>query len=128
MIEATAEAAAELRLLLAEKEAPAGTGLRLTVERGGCAGLSYAMSLGMPGAGDEVVERDGVLFVVDAASASYLNGSIVDYEHSLNDSGFKIRNPNAVRSCGCGTSFEPAKGRDGAGPALPEGEACGAEG
>ena len=127
MIEATAEAAAELRQLLVEKGAPGGTGLRLMVERGGCAGLSYAMALGVAGEGDEVVERDGVCFIVDAASAGYLSGSRVDYEHSLNDSGFKIHNPNAVRSCGCGTSFEAPGGREGLAAALAEGEACGTE-
>lgn len=127
MIEVTSEAALELRRLLAEKQAPEGTGLRLMVERGGCAGLSYAMTLGLPAADDAVVERDGVAFIVDAASASYLRGSRVDFEDSLNDSGFKIHNPNAARSCGCGTSFEPAE-RGGPVPAtapLPDGEACG---
>lgn len=109
MIEVTSEAATELRALLSEKEAPAGTGLRLTVERGGCAGLSYAMTLALPADGDAVVEKDGVKFIVEAASAGYLRGSRVDYEDSLNDSGFKIHNPNAARSCGCGTSFEPAE-------------------
>lgn len=126
MIEVTPQAAAELRRLLAEKQAGAGTGLRLMVERGGCAGLSYAMSLGEPAEGDAVVEKDGVIFIVEAASAGYLRGSRVDYEDSLNDSGFKIHNPNAARSCGCGTSFEPA---DKAGPVeasapVPDGS-CG---
>jgi iron-sulfur cluster assembly protein len=117
MIEITFEAVAELRALLAEKQAPAGTGLRLMVERGGCAGLSYAMRLGLPEEGDTVVERDGLSFIVEAASAGYLRGSKVDYEDSLNDSGFKIHNPNAARSCGCGTSFEPANA--GASTAIP---------
>lgn len=127
MIEITPHAAAELSHLLAEKQAPAGTGLRLTVERGGCAGLSYAMTLGVPAAGDTVVEQDGVLFIVEAASAGYLQGSRVDYEDSLNDSGFKIHNPNASRSCGCGTSFEPALpgGPVEASPPTADGAACG---
>ena len=127
MIEITADAALELRRLLAEKQANAGTGLRLMVERGGCAGLQYAMTLGLPAADDTVVERDGVKFIVEAASADYLRGSKVDYEDSLNDSGFKIHNPNAARSCGCGTSFEPAE-RGGPLPAaepVPDGQACG---
>ncbi len=109
MIEVTSEAAVELRALLSEKEAPVGTGLRLMVERGGCAGLSYAMTLGLPAEGDAVVEKDGVIFIVESGSAGYLRGSRVDYEDSLNDSGFKIHNPNAARSCGCGTSFESAE-------------------
>jgi iron-sulfur cluster assembly accessory protein len=126
MIEVTSKAAAELRLLLAEKQAPEGTGLRLMVERGGCAGLSYAMSLGQPADGDTVVEQDGVKFIVEASSAGYLRGSQVDYEDSLNDSGFKIHNPNAARSCGCGTSFEPAEKGGPVEASLPQadGEAC----
>lgn len=127
MIEVTPAAAAALHRLLAEKQAAAGTGLRLMVERGGCAGLQYAMTLGLAAADDSVVERDGVRFIVEADSADYLRGSSVDYEDSLNDSGFKIHNPNAARSCGCGTSFEPAD-RGGPLPAaapVPDGQACG---
>lgn len=108
MIEITAAAVAELRHLLAEKQAPSGTGLRLMVERGGCAGMQYAMTLGTAQPGDQVIEQEGVAFIVEAASSGWLEGSKVDYEESLNDSGFKIHNPNAARSCGCGTSFEPA--------------------
>ena len=127
MIDITSEAVNELRRLLAEKEAVAGTGLRLMVERGGCAGLQYSMTLGLPAADDSVVECGGVKFIVEAASADYLRGSKVDFEDSLNDSGFKIHNPNAARSCGCGTSFEPAD-RSGPLPAaapVPDGEGCG---
>ena len=108
MIRITPKAVTELRALLAEKQAPAGTGLRLSVERGGCAGLSYSISLAQPAEGDGVVEKDGLLFIVAKDSSGFLGGSEVDYEDSLNDSGFKIHNPNAVRSCGCGTSFELA--------------------
>ncbi|RYD27566.1 MAG: iron-sulfur cluster assembly accessory protein [Verrucomicrobiaceae bacterium] len=130
MIEVTDTAAAHLRQLLVDKNAAAGTGLRLLVERGGCAGLQYAMTLGEPAEGDTVVGHAGVNFIVDAASAPYLRGSRVDYEDSLNDSGFKIHNPNAARSCGCGTSFEPAApSRDDAAvpvpPPVPDGQACG---
>ncbi len=126
MIEVTSAAATELKRLLAEKHAGEGTGLRLMVERGGCAGLQYAMGLGMAAEGDAVVESEGVRFIVEAASADYLRGSKVDYEDSLNDSGFKIHNPNAARSCGCGTSFEPAvQGGKEAAEAVPDGTGCG---
>lgn len=127
MIEVTQAAATELRRLLAEKQAADGTGLRLMVERGGCAGLQYAMTLGLPMGDETVVEKDGVGFIVEASSADYLRGSRVDFEDSLNDSGFKIHNPNAARSCGCGTSFEPAD-RGGPLPArepVTDGSACG---
>ncbi|MDB6133347.1 MAG: iron-sulfur cluster assembly accessory protein [Verrucomicrobiales bacterium] len=129
MIEVTDTAAAHLRQLLVDKNAAAGAGLRLLVERGGCAGLQYAMTLGEPAEGDTVVGHEGVNFIVDAASAPYLQGSRVDYEDSLNDSGFKIHNPNAARSCGCGTSFEPAAPSLSSSPAVPppvpDGPACG---
>jgi iron-sulfur cluster assembly protein len=129
MIEITDSAAAYLGQLLEDKGAAETTGLRLMIERGGCAGLQYAMTLGEPADGDTVVEHNGVKFIVDAASAGYLRGSKVDYEDSLNDSGFKIHNPNAVRSCGCGTSFEPAApAADEPPPApVPDGQACGSE-
>ena len=109
MIEITDAAVSELRRVLAEKPAETGAGLRLMVERGGCAGLQYAMTVGAAVDGDVTVERGGVSFIVAADSLEFLRGSRVDYEDSLNDSGFKIHNPNAVRSCGCGTSFEPAE-------------------
>ena len=122
MIGLTDNAVAHLRVLLAEREG-SGLGLRLMVEKGGCAGLQYAMKVDAGAAGDEVSERDGVRVFVDPASAPYLKGCTVDYVDTLADTGFKIRNPNAARSCGCGTSFEPAE----AAPvpaALPEGEPC----
>jgi iron-sulfur cluster assembly protein len=56
--------------------------------------------------GDAVVERDGVQVLVDEESAKYLGGSTIDYADGLTGAGFRIQNPNAVRSCGCGTSFE----------------------
>ncbi len=106
MIRVTDSAAAQLRDLLQGKEA--GTGLRLMVEKGGCAGLQYAMKLESPEEGDDVVEKDGIFVYVEAASRDFLNNCEVDYVETLADTGFKIHNPNAVRSCGCGSSFEPA--------------------
>ena len=105
----TDDAAAHLRSLLDEKDAsPDEKGLRLLVETGGCAGMQYAMRIDGHADGDTVVERNGVRVFVDAGSLTYLDGSELDYVDALNDSGFKINNPNAARSCGCGTSFEPA--------------------
>ena len=109
----TENAARHLRDLLESRgAAPAEAGLRLFVEKGGCAGLQYAMKIAEPEPGDEVVERDGVRVFVARDSLEYLRNCEIDYEDSLNDSGFKIHNPDAVRSCGCGTSFEasPAAG------------------
>ena len=128
MIEVTESAGRHLLGLLEEKEySPAEKGLRLLVERGGCAGMSYAMKIGEEAEGDAVYEGHGARVFVDAESLKYLDGCHLDYVDALNDSGFKIENPNAARSCGCGTSFEPA--RAGAEPAYDpasmDGEVCG---
>jgi iron-sulfur cluster assembly accessory protein len=108
MMTITESAAEHLRDLLETKDAsPEEQGLRLFIEKGGCAGMNYSMKIDAPADTDEVFERSGVRVFVDRESLTFLDGSEVDYVDSLNDSGFKIQNPNAARSCGCGTSFEP---------------------
>ena len=72
--------------------------------------MSYGMMLDTEQAGDFSAEREGVKVIVDAAGMQYLQGSTVDYCDDLAGTGFRIQNPNASRSCGCGTSFEPAEG------------------
>ena len=105
----TDNAVNHLRTLLAgQPSAGPGTGLRIAIERGGCSGLQYEMRLDEPQADDQIVERDGVRVLVDPASRDFLRGSTVDYHDDLTGSGFRIDNPNARRTCGCGTSFEPA--------------------
>jgi iron-sulfur cluster assembly protein len=111
MIQITEAAARHLREMAEEQGA---AGLRLAVERGGCAGLQYAMSLGGPRKGDMVTERDGALVAVDPESSGLLEGCTIDYTDGLTGTGFRIINPQASRSCGCGTSFEPV-GKDQAG-------------
>ena len=82
-------------------------GLRVFVQKGGCSGYSYGMSLAAEvGTGDWVGEFGGVKVLVDAESAPMLKGVRIDFVESLQGSGFSIENPNAVRSCGCGNSFE----------------------
>jgi iron-sulfur cluster assembly protein len=109
MIRVTDQAARHLHSLLEAKGAsPADKGLRLLVEKGGCAGFQYSMKVDEKHEGDLMVTHQGMMFMVDAGSVSFLNGCEIDYVDSLADSGFRIHNPNAVRSCGCGTSFEPA--------------------
>jgi iron-sulfur cluster assembly protein len=109
MITVTEQAVNQLRAMLEEKGLPPGEhGLRLGVEKGGCAGMQYTMRIGAPGSGDEVVEHGGVRFIVDGQSKPYLSGSEIDYDDSLSGAGFKIHNPRAARSCGCGSSFEVA--------------------
>ncbi len=108
MITVTDAAALHLTDLLKQKDlSPDDSGLRLLVEKGGCAGMQYAMKIDEPESSDEVVERNGVRVFVDPESLKFLDHSQLDYVDSLNDSGFKINNPKAERSCGCGTSFEP---------------------
>lgn len=109
MIAVTQNAVKHLRELLETQGAGVGAGLRLAVQRGGCAGMEYAMKVDSPLTGDRVFDHEGVSIIVDDESYAFLDGSRVDYVEALNDAGFKIENPNAARSCGCGTSFEPKK-------------------
>ncbi|HVJ58500.1 MAG TPA: iron-sulfur cluster assembly accessory protein [Terrimicrobiaceae bacterium] len=109
MVEFTASAAAQLHVLVQEKGLDTKTtGLRLSVEKGGCAGLQYAMSLGALQENDLIVERDNARLFIDAESLQWLDNSVIDYEEGLSGAGFRVRNPLSARSCGCGTSFEPA--------------------
>jgi|SRR5437660_1388101 len=106
MITVTDSAVKQLQVLLAEHSESANKGLRIFVEAGGCAGMQYGMALDVQKEGDETIERNGVMVLVDAFSAKYLRGSTVDFTEGLTGAGFRINNPNAARSCGCGTSFE----------------------
>ena len=105
MITVTDNAAQAVLDLVREKGE--GDGLRLAVEKGGCAGLQYAMTIGSAAAGDVVATHLDARVFVDADSAALLEGCTLDYEDGLAGAGFRIRNPRAARSCGCGTSFEP---------------------
>jgi iron-sulfur cluster assembly protein len=82
-------------------------GLRIVVEKGGCAGMQYEMRFDVSGPDDVVSESEGVCVFVDPASARFLEGASLDYCDDLVGTGFRLQNPNAARSCGCGTSFEP---------------------
>lgn len=106
MITLTDQAAVALLDLIASKGS--GEGLRLAVEKGGCAGLQYVMELDRPNDSDSIIEHRGAKVFIDPESAAMLHGSSLDYEDGLSGAGFRIHNPRATRSCGCGTSFEPA--------------------
>lgn len=109
MITVTDSAAEQLHTLIAGQPESEGKGLRIFVEAGGCAGMQYGMALDAQKEGDEIIApREGVRVLVDAFSAKYLRGSTVDFTDGLTGAGFRILNPNASRSCGCGTSFEAA--------------------
>jgi iron-sulfur cluster assembly protein len=82
------------------------TGLRVSVTGGGCSGMQYAIALESAPKGDDVVVECGVFQVfVDPYSAPLLNGVTMDFQDSMDGSGFKFTNPNAGASCGCGKSF-----------------------
>jgi iron-sulfur cluster assembly accessory protein len=107
MITATESAVKHLRQLLESRISEEGVGLRLMVQRGGCAGMEYAMKLDTAGQKDQVFDQNGVRLIVDPESMDFLDGSQIDYRDTLADSGFRVENPRASRSCGCGSSFEP---------------------
>jgi iron-sulfur cluster assembly protein len=88
-------------------EGKPGVGLRIYVEGGGCSGLQYGLEFDDAAKdGDEVVDQDGYRIMIDRFSAPYLENIKIDYVTSLQGSGFKIENPNASGSCGCGHSFK----------------------
>ena len=83
-----------------------GVVTKLFVEEGGCSGLQYGMVFDEKRDDDRALEFFGETVLVDDFSVNYLRGAVVDYSDGLNDAGFKIKNPNAKQSCGCGNSFE----------------------
>ena len=87
-----------------EKAGP-GQLLRIFVEAGGCSGFEYGMSFDDSNESDTKLSHNGVLFLVDATSLEYLDGSEIHFDDGLNGKGFEIRNPNASSTCGCGRSF-----------------------
>jgi iron-sulfur cluster assembly protein len=94
-----------IRTLLEQREIP-GHALRVFVSGGGCSGMQYGMAFEeSPRDYDRVVEVEGVRLLVDPTSLMYLQGSTIDYVDSLMGGGFRIDNPNAVSTCGCGHSF-----------------------
>lgn len=105
MITLTDKAAVKVKQLL-EAENATELALRVAVRPGGCSGYSYEMFFDGEFAADDVVKTFGeVKVVVDPASLQLLEGANLDYNDGLQDAGFKITNPNASRSCGCGQSF-----------------------
>ncbi|MDK9700383.1 MAG: iron-sulfur cluster insertion protein ErpA [bacterium] len=82
--------------------------LRVFVQAGGCKGMSYGLMFDDQPLeeGDVTMEKEGVNIVVDGESIRYLQGAVIDFEENLIGGGFKIQNPNAVKSCGCGSSFK----------------------
>jgi iron-sulfur cluster assembly accessory protein len=106
MITVTDAAIRRVRTLVGQNPEYRDKGLRVFVETGGCAGMQYGIQFDEAKDGDQRVKEDGVEVLIDAQSAPILDGSTIDFVDGLTDAGFKITNPNARRSCGCGSSFE----------------------
>jgi len=102
----TEEAAKQVGVIRSKDPESTSKTLRLFVEKGGCSGLQYGMVFDEKRDDDLTIEFFGETVLVDNFSVDYLRGAVVDYHDGLNDAGFKIKNPNAKQSCGCGNSFE----------------------
>jgi iron-sulfur cluster assembly accessory protein len=121
LVELTPRAAEKIRELQATEPAGEAEVLRVAIQGGGCSGFQYGLGFDTGAAeGDHELMLEGVRVVVDPFSAPYLRGATIDYLNGLQESGFKIDNPNAVSSCGCGHSFQVEEGEE-----LPEGTQVG---
>ena len=113
MLTITDAATERVKNLLKEKETEQGA-LRVFVAGGGCSGYQYGMALAQEAEEDDlIIERSGIRLFVDPESAPLLKGAEIDYVEDVMKSGFTIFNPNAVKSCSCGSSFDTAES-DGA--------------
>jgi len=110
LVNITEKAAEKAKALLVSRELPDGA-LRVFVAGGGCSGYQYGMALARAAEDDDIIlEQAGVRILVDPESAQYLQGAEIDYVDDVMKSGFSIFNPNAVKSCACGSSFQTADG------------------
>ncbi len=117
MLTITAKAVDKAKEFLKEKDLESQGALRVFVVGGGCSGYQYGMAIArQPDEDDVVIEHDGVRLVVDPDSAPLLEGAEIDYVDDLMKAGFTIFNPNAVKSCACGSSFQTAEGGGQASP------------
>ena len=106
MITLTPAATQEAKRLIQQEQKP-NFGLRIGVKGGGCSGFSYVLGLEevVPKQYDQMFEQEGVKVLIDAKSHLYLDGMTIDFKSSLMGGGFEFQNPNAKKSCGCGSSF-----------------------
>lgn len=105
VVRLTESAANQVRAMIAGDPANAGKCLRVYIEEGGCSGMQHAMTFDERRDGDITAEFHGVPVVVDAVSADYLQGALVDFADALTGGGFKVTIPKAQSTCGCGKSF-----------------------
>jgi iron-sulfur cluster assembly accessory protein len=115
ILSVTPAAVEVIRNLLQQRNIP-NHSLRVFVSGGGCSGMQYGMAFEeTPKEFDKVVAMDGVSLIIDSTSLMYLQGATIDYVDSLMGGGFRIENPNAVSSCGCGSSFRTSSGGESSG-------------
>lgn len=123
MVTLSDKAAAEIKQIMQQT---GGTfeGIRVFVAGGGCSGMSYGMQIAdEPATADDLVfDADGVKVIVDMGSHQHLDGASIDFDDTLQGGGFKINNPNATKTCGCGSSFA-TEGAEGA--EASQGGGCG---
>jgi iron-sulfur cluster assembly protein len=102
----TEKAATQVSKVKSENNIPAGHGLRLGVKGGGCSGLTYVLGFDeKPAEKDRVFTLRGVTVFIDPKSLFYLSGTVLDFSDGLNGKGFVFNNPQAAKTCGCGSSF-----------------------
>ena len=124
LVSLTTGAATKIRELMAQEPAGEADVLRVAVQGGGCSGFEYALGFDRGAQeGDYEIDSHGVTVVVDPFSAPYLRGAEIDFLETIQESGFKINNPNATAACGCGHSFQVAEGEspEDAGPGCGSG-------
>lgn len=104
-VQLTEGAMQEIRRLRSTQGLESNSPLRIGVKGGGCAGFSYILEFDKQNADDEVYEMDDIRVVVDMSHLLYLTGIEIDFASGLNNRGFTFNNPNATKTCGCGSSF-----------------------
>jgi iron-sulfur cluster assembly accessory protein len=119
LLSITPSAATKIRELMAEEPDGDTMVLRVAIQGGGCSGFQYGLGFDTePAEGDHELVIEGVNVVVDPFSVPYLQGATIDFLNGLQESGFKIDNPNASSSCGCGHSFQVEEGAEGSDAAV----------
>ena len=106
IVNLTPSAAAEIKAMLGKENPVEKNAFRVYVEAGGCSGMQYGMTFDLKRESDLAAEVSGVTVVVDPISADFLRGAVIDFSDAMSGGGFKITNPQAKQSCGCGKSFE----------------------